>query len=134
MLPNVDSLMRKGINSMLTFNRCCEELNELQLEIERVKIWGNQYINILKLTEIEINANINTEIDFKTTRYKKGILKWIINEKLNIESQMNEFEFLLVNLNKKNIENVEDNNEYLYDDEVDKLDVDELELNENDEI
>jgi hypothetical protein len=48
---------------------------------------------------------------------------------------MNEFEFLLVNLNKKNnIESIEDDNEYLYDREVDKLDVDEFELNESDEI
>jgi hypothetical protein len=47
---------------------------------------GNQYINILKLTEIKINAEIDTEIDSKTIiRYKKGKLRWIINEKLNIE-------------------------------------------------
>jgi hypothetical protein len=44
MLPNVNPLIRKGINSMLTLNRCCEEIIELQLEIERVKLWE---INIL---------------------------------------------------------------------------------------
>ena len=32
MLPNVDPFIRKGINSMLILDRCCEELNELQLE------------------------------------------------------------------------------------------------------
>ncbi len=138
MLPNIDPLIRKGINSMLTLNRCYEELNELQLEIERVKVWGNQYIDILKLAEIKINAEISAEIsieiNFKTIRYKKGILKWIINERFNIENQMNEFKFLLENLNKKNIESNEDDNEYLYDGEIDKLDIDEFELNENDEI
>ncbi|CAB5394267.1 unnamed protein product [Rhizophagus irregularis] len=135
MLPNVDLLIRKGINSMLTLNQCNEELNELQLEIERVKIWGYQYINILKLIEIEINTEMDIELNFTRIRYKKGIIKWIINEKLNIENQMNEFEFLLKNLNKKNIKNTEDdNNEYLYDDEIDKLDIDEIELNENNEI
>ena len=138
MLPNIDPLIRKEINSMLTLNRCYEELNELQLEIERVKVWGNQYIDILKLAEIKINAEISAEIsieiNFKTIRYKKGILKWIINERFNIENQMNEFKFLLENLNKKNIESNEDDNEYLYDSKIDKLDVDEFELNENDEI
>jgi len=138
MLPNIDPLIRKEINSMLTLNRCYEELNELQLEIERVKVWGNQYIDILKLAEIKINAEISAEIsieiNFKTIRYKKGILKWIINERFNIENQMNEFKFLLENLNKKNIESNEDDNEYLYDGEIDKLDIDEFELNENDEI
>ncbi|PKC52851.1 hypothetical protein RhiirA1_480539, partial [Rhizophagus irregularis] len=154
MLPNVDPLIKKGINSMLTLNRYLakltwpdyenhfyyfvppnEELNELQLEIERVKVWGYQYINILKLIEIEINTEMDIELNFTRIKYKKGIIKWIINEKLNIENQMNEFEFLLKNLNKKNIENTEDdNNEYLYDNKIDKLDIDEIELNENNEI
>ncbi|CAG8758629.1 6575_t:CDS:2, partial [Rhizophagus irregularis] len=119
MLPNVDPLIRKGINSMLTLNR----------------FWEYQHINILKLIEIEINTEMDIELNFTRIRYKKGIIKWIINEKLNIENQMNEFEFLLKNLNKKNIENTEDdNNEYLYDDKIDKLDIDEIELNENNEI
>jgi hypothetical protein len=133
MLPNVNSFIRKGINSMLILDRCNEELSELQLEIERVKIWGNQYINILESAEVEINMEMDIEIGFEKIRYKKGKLKWIINEKLNIKNQINEFEYLL---NKKNIENIEDDNdnEYLYDNEIDKLDVDEFELNENDEI
>ncbi|CAB4434753.1 unnamed protein product [Rhizophagus irregularis] len=72
MLPNVDPLIRKGINSMLTLNRCNEELNELQLEIKRVKVWGYQYINILKLTKIEINTEMDIELNFTRIRYKKG--------------------------------------------------------------
>ena len=81
---------------------------------------------------MEMDIEISSE---KINRYKEGKLKWIINEKSDIENQMNEFNYLLMNLNKKNIENIEnDNDDYLYDNEVDKLDVDEFELNKNDKI